>query len=712
MEGRYVTDLKRFFLISAVLFLTAVLILGTGTGFVLRSALEKEAQSRGMDWAHFLESELSKHEGQAAAGNVDAHSHTLNSPEFRQVLTSVFSLGHIFQIDYVSAVCHCEISVTASEVLTFGTPTDEGHNHGTVDSPTAQNSAFSTDTKYRIDTNLVQDIATQHLHRIILQHASSPDLPRAFAEVYHPVQLDGQASYTLRILVNLDEIADQYFNLLLGGIAISLFLIGAIIGYPTYHFLRSQNSQREVNEQAMFLANHDVLTGLHNRNNFQQTIDEMLKLGYENNQSVFLFIFDLNGFKNVNDYYGHDIGDKLLCEFAGLLSDLIPKNGYVARLGGDEFIILIGGIDQDDIDISAVLNLPETLEMRLPKQNQPIKVGISGGVSRYPHDAQTAAELLQAADLALYAAKTGPTGTIVEFTPQMFEGFNHRLTLKDSFRDALTTGQIVPYYQPIMNVQSGVIEGFEALARWNHPEKGVLTPYYFHDIFKDVDLAAALGRFMLEAISVDMALWMDQGVHFGKVALNIVDGDLLDPDFSDRVLQTLKKRNLPTSSFTIEVTENCMFGANRDAFIEQIQVLRNAGCGIALDDFGTGFSSITQLKDLPITTVKVDKSFVDLIETNIDDQCIIKALSGIGVVMDFDLVLEGVETADQLAYLRDNGYTAVQGYYYSKPMPALQLPLYVSLRNKSLDEEPFQDAHSNATQHLEGVQTGIAKLRA
>lgn len=312
---------------------------------------------------------------------------------------------------------------------------------------------------------------------------------------------------------------------------------------------------------------------------------------------------------------------------------------------------------------------------------------IAGGVVKYPHDAQRTSDLMQMADLALYAAKPNRAGEIRAYEPHMKETFLNRLTLREEFRHALEASQLIPYYQPIVNMKTGFVEGLEALARWDHPEKGILTPFVFEDIFEDGELSALLGQQMFEKIADDMETWKAAGVPFVKVGLNVVNGDLKRDDFASSVLDGLNHRGLSPSDLLIEVTENCLFGRDKHGFLAHLKALRHAGCYIALDDFGTGYSSITQLKELPVTAVKIDKSFVKNILENEDDKSIISALLDMGNSMNFKLVLEGLETVDQLTFLKDMGFVLAQGYYYSRPVSAAEIPALIARQNAMFEPD-------------------------
>ncbi len=693
------TELQKF---CATTFLFCLLALGIGylgAQNALEQALKREAQVQGMDWAHYIEEQLPHLDGYVRVdGVVDPYSHP-TVDDFQGLLAGVFNVGHIFQIDYINIHCFCDISLTPEEVglppINFGA--DDAHDHEHDHSAEKKNGNIVTQKrlehvftgtkkhkelpstatgpgKFPIDRAFVANLAAQDSDEIRIIRGQDELLPDTFATVYHPVSSDGKAHYVLRVLVNLDEQGAQYSSVLITGISLSLLLLLAAVGFPTLRYVQIMDRRQEADRRAAYLANYDVLTKLHNRNNFQETMENTLWACQEKNESALLFLFDLNGFKDVNDYFGHDVGDRLLQRFAEMLRQHVPEHGYVARLGGDEFVVVIGGIANNyDIDHTDHLSLPRIVSMPLPHREQTVTATISGGVVQFPRDGQNTSDLMQMADLALYAAKPNRAGEICVYTPEMKENLDRRLNLREEFRQALDCSQILPFYQPIVDMKTGEVDGFEALARWNHPTRGVLTPFVFEEALQDAEISGDLGRLMFAKIARDMATWTRMGVPFNKVALNVVNGDLKREDFAQHILDGLKSHKLDPSCLTIEVTENCLFGNDKETFLRHLQTLRAAGCNIALDDFGTGYSSITQLKELPINIVKIDKSFIEDILENKDDQSIISALRTLGETMRFDLVLEGVETEGQLLHLHDMGFALVQGYYFSRPVPSSQV---------------------------------------
>ncbi len=702
------TELRKFWLTVMFFGALAVACGYVGTRYALEWGLLREAQSRGLDWANHVEKQLFKMNGMTRPdGSIDPNQ-VPDPDEFQELLSDVASVGHIFQFDYINVNCLCHVSLNYQASPDGGEPEfhhpDDGHDHGdntvaiTQTEPVMAGNltkgflkhvirsrkshappkhATSDPLIYHLDRELVHNLLAGTAPNILIREGTSEFQPDAFAETYHVTEAGGEAQYVIRALVDLEDQMTRYKQFLYSATIISALLMVLAVGYPAFRYVRAVQRERKTEKRAAFLANFDVLTQLHNRNHFQETAEDILWTCHEKGHSALLFLFDLNGFKEINDTYGHHAGDEILCEFAKLLTAHVPENGYVARLGGDEFVAMIGGIDGDDISFRDHLDLPNALTMGLGQDNGSVTVGIAGGVTQYPRDAETLAELLQLADLALYAAKPVRSGEIRIFEPALKQAFQDKLSGREDFRDALASGQIVPYYQPIIQLDTGQIIGFEALARWLHPTRGILSPAAFAAALDEDDLSAQLGEVMFDQISSDMRQWQDAGVLFGYVGLNITDGDLKRPNFAQHILDGLAAQALSPNQLALEVTENCLFRISTPGAITELEALNKAGCHIALDDFGTGYSSITQLKEMPVTTVKIDKSFIDHILTNEDDQSIVQAMWDLGQSMKFSLVVEGVETADQVEFLEQMGFAAAQGFYFCRPIPPGDVPAFV-----------------------------------
>ena len=657
-----------------------------GAHLLLHKTLVGEADSHGMDWAHYIEDNLTSLKEDVG---LDAPA---TRTELKTLFNGVFSVGHILQIDYLHRDCgYCMVSFGAHEFQKV----QSGHDDQNHQDHGYQRDEFSRQVRDRsevtppapipIDRQLLDRIIAENGHEIFIHRQHPHDALGTFAEVFHPVESDTGTVYVLRVLVDLQEQDNIFRDLLTTGVLVSLLLLTIVIGVPTQQLIRSLQKQAAADKEAAFFANHDVLTSLPNRNSFQENAQDMIWQCRHDGREMALYLFDLNGFKEVNDYYGHNVGDNLLCAFATLLMDVAPEDAFIARLGGDEFVVAtFGPVASGD----NFLGMPKHVEFQMPDSQTLVRAGISGGVAQFPKDGENLNDLMQSADLALYSAKSIAGGSIRAFEPGLRDAFFNRLNIINEFRTAVKQGQIEPFYQPIADIQTGRIAGFEALARWRHPDRGVLTPYHFTEALNDNLISAAVGKAMLIAVVSDMVEWSNQGVDFGKVAINVSTGDLKSATYAADVLERLETAEIAPGALTLEVTENCLFGKEKHRFIEHLETLKAAGCNIALDDFGTGYSSITQLKDIPISVVKIDKSFVDSIASDKSDQAIISALRDMGRLMSFDLIVEGVETEIQASYFKENGYKLAQGYLYGKPVPFHDVPAVIErLEGRGQDEK-------------------------
>lgn len=689
-----------------------------GIQYAVRALLVQHAHSTGMDWAHHIEARTPT---LGALVSSDPGSELKKAPaavEFTRMINSMLSVGNIYQVDVINPDCYCDISFGTYAAKKSGKVGVEPHSHnhshanGGYHHPHAKahlkgvsnatavppegairhvfentsnhqpHSLFGDQqNRFPLDRALTQNIAKNLAHEIYLHRSDTFNQPARFAEVYHPVSADGELSYILRIMVDLEAESARFTSTMYTGFGVFLLLLLGAFAYPAGKYLHTSKRQREADKRAYFLANYDVMTNVRNRNAFHEEVSEVLQSCRAKGQSAAIFLFELDKFKEVNDLHSHQVGDQVICALADKLKKTAPDGCLVARLGGDEFSVVIDGLNSTDVEPTKIMDVPTAIRVGIDDNRQIIEVGISTGIVEFPRDGECLEELMHRVDMALRSAKSVGGAVTVEYDAQMSIDFHERLNLRDDFMRALENSQIVPFYQPLVNMESGQIEGFEALARWDHPTKGILTPFVFGELLSELEFGALVGSTMLKKVVQDMKLWKSNSVAFESIGLNVGEGDLLQPAFALNVVSELVQNGLQPRNLAIEVTETCMFGSNSEVFINQLEHLRTAGCKIALDDFGTGFSSITQIKQLPCTAVKIDKSFVDQVVKDHADQSIIKSLLELGKQLGFKLVLEGVETIDQLDLLRSLGCNIAQGYHYSRPVPGSDVPALVKRLN-------------------------------
>jgi diguanylate cyclase (GGDEF)-like protein/PAS domain S-box-containing protein len=431
--------------------------------------------------------------------------------------------------------------------------------------------------------------------------------------------------------------------------------------------------RKAAEEEVWRTANHDSLTGLPNRVLFQRCLEQALSAARQRGTSVSLLLIDLDDFKDVNDTLGHDAGDTLLRETAIRLSMMVREQDMVARLGGDEFAVLV----LEPLTLSHATNLAESI---LKKLRQPFTYAgrmlvsrASIGVAAFPDHDFASAELMKDADIALYRAKAEGRDRVVTYSPEMRRMTEQRLALGRDMREAISRNQIVPFYQPKVCLSTGRVVGLEALARWMHPDRGVLTPAIFGAVFDDPELATAIGKRLIGKIVSDMRRWLDGGINFGRVAFNLSSVEFNQPDLADEVLRILNLAKVPAKHLEIEVTEKVLLDGRSGLVADTLEKFHRQGVRIALDDFGTGYASLTHLKRFPVDHIKIDHSFITDLEQDQDDAAIVAALVSLGGSLGLQVTAEGVETEGQVWRLREMGCHNAQGHFYAKPMAASQV---------------------------------------
>ncbi|WP_457108579.1 diguanylate cyclase domain-containing protein [Methylobacterium sp. P5_C11] len=427
-------------------------------------------------------------------------------------------------------------------------------------------------------------------------------------------------------------------------------------------------------EDAWRTANHDALTGLPNRRLFHQRLEQALAAAERGSTSVSLLLFDLDTLRDVNDTLGHDAGDAVLSEAASRLGEGLRTTDTVARLGGDEFAIVL----TEPLHLTHAASYAETLLERLRQpftyRGHALTCKASVGLAAFPDHHRETRDLLKDADIALFRAKAQGRNRSVVFAPEMRAQTERRVSIAAEMRVAIDAGQIVPFYQPKVCFSTGAIIGFEALARWQHPEKGLLTPGYFGSAFEDPELATAIGDSILRQVTADMRAWNERGLGFGRVAVNFASAEFRKPDLAGGILAALSASQVPASQFEVEVTETVFLGHGSEAVPGTLQRLHDSGVLISLDDFGTGFASLTHLKQFPVDHIKVDQSFVRDVERSAEDAAIVAAVIGLGRSLGMKVTAEGVETHGQAEHLVALGCDYAQGYLYAKPMAGSRVP--------------------------------------
>ncbi|HEY8563961.1 MAG TPA: EAL domain-containing protein [Beijerinckiaceae bacterium] len=444
-----------------------------------------------------------------------------------------------------------------------------------------------------------------------------------------------------------------------------------------YGILKDITEHHAAEQRLWSIANKDALTGLPNRSLFQTRLEEGLRTASASGTRLGLIIVDIDKFKEVNDSLGHDAGDALLRLVAERLRACVPQDSTVARLGGDEFGIIVP--DLDDLDHAQMLAEFIIARLRAPAMHGDARLTCraSVGVAVHPDHDASPAELLKSADLALYAAKSAGRDGFVVYEPAMRARMQRRVAVLNQARDALAEDRILPYYQPKVALDTGRVMGFEALLRWRHPTDGLKRPATIAEAFEDPELAVEVGRRMLDRVVADMRGWLDRGVPFGTVALNVSAAEFSRSNFAERVLNRLAAAGIGADRLEVEVTETVFLGQGAEAVGLALQNLDAHRVAVSLDDFGTGYASLTHLKQFPVRWLKIDRSFIKDIEHDGNAAAIVHAVISLGQSLGIGLVAEGIETQGQLEFLRRRRCDLGQGYLIGKPMVGSRVPHFV-----------------------------------
>ena len=427
------------------------------------------------------------------------------------------------------------------------------------------------------------------------------------------------------------------------------------------------------------MAHHDALTGLPNRLLFREKLEEALGHAMHGAHSHVLCL-DLDHFKDVNDALGHPVGDKLLQQVSTRLKQSIDSADTVARLGGDEFAIIQRGAELRQSSELAQC-LIETLSAPYDIDGHQVVIGCSVGIAIAPNDGDDPVALLKAADLALYRAKTNGRGTFQFYEAEMDARLQARRVLELDLRNALANEEFEVYYQPQINLDRNRISGFEALLRWNHPERGIVSPAVFIPVAEEIGLIGRIGAWVLKAACSEAMTWPDDI----KVAVNLSPAQFKSRTLILDVTSALGVSGLRASRLELEITESVML-QDTEAVLMTLRQIQDLGVRISMDDFGTGYSSLSYLRKFPFDKIKIDQSFVRDLSERADSAAIVKAVATMSASLGMDTTAEGVETLEQLERVRLEGCTEVQGYFYSKPRPAREVPdLIASLSGAAPD---------------------------
>jgi diguanylate cyclase (GGDEF)-like protein len=440
-----------------------------------------------------------------------------------------------------------------------------------------------------------------------------------------------------------------------GGIAISL-----------RNITQAKKSQERLN----YLAYFDDLTGLPNRALFSDRISQAIADAHRHNRLVGLMFMDIDHFKNINDTFGHIAGDSLLQAVGERLKAFFREDDTVARFGGDEFAVVLADMSNVDDMTLVVQKILHLFKESLTIFGNEMFVTFSIGITIYPFDDSDIQNLLQNADAAMYQAKALGRNNYQFYSAEMTVHAKKRMELEIGLRNALKQEQFVLYYQPQLDLKSGKIIGMEALIRWQHPEKGMISPADFIPVAEDTGLIVPIGAWVLRTACVQAKAWQDQGLPNLLIAVNLSSRQFKQGQLLQEVMAVLDETGLDPHFLELEMTESLLMDGSNSDVLSTLNEFKKLGITLAIDDFGTGYSSLSYLKRFPIDKLKIDQSFVCDVISDPEDASLVKAIIAIARSLKLKVIAEGVETEDQLNFMRRHDCDQMQGYYFSQPLPA------------------------------------------
>ncbi len=442
----------------------------------------------------------------------------------------------------------------------------------------------------------------------------------------------------------------------------------------------SKEQAESVANRMEYHAHHDALTGLPNRILLNDRITSELAHARRQQTNAALLFLDLDRFKIINDSLGHAVGDQLLRVISRRLNNCVREEDTVARLGGDEFMVLLPRISGSADAGRIAKKIIECLVDPISCNGHELHITTSIGISIFPYDGTDAETLIKHADISMYRAKELGRNKAIYYTAEMNAGSRKQLAMETNLRKAVERNQLRLFYQPKVDINRNMIVGVEALLRWKHPTMGFISPLDFIPVAEDSGLIIPIGEWVLNTAFRQLKQWHNTGFTGLTVAVNLSSAQLSRPGFEDVVAQALGEAGLDARMTELEVTENVAM-ENIDSAITVLDRLKCMGISIAMDDFGTGYSSLNYLRRLPIDIVKIDKSFVSEIPDSTDDVTIAQAIIAMAQSLKLSLVVEGVENVRQLNFFRQQGVNIVQGYLFSKPVPASELLRMLEAQN-------------------------------
>ena len=426
--------------------------------------------------------------------------------------------------------------------------------------------------------------------------------------------------------------------------------------------------QVEIEERFRYLATHDSLTELPNRVLFNDRLEHALSHARRAKTLLAVMFLDLDGFKSFNDAFDHERGDELLAMVARRLEGCVRASDTVARVGGDEFVILLEKLNSADDAIPVTKKILEVIAEPFTIQELEAIITASVGISVFPENGETPSALLQRSDAAMYRAKQQGKNRFEFFSPEMLARSLDRLKLIGEMNHALERDQFVLHYQPQVSIETGLIVGFEALIRWNHPEHGLVSPEVFIPLAEETGLIQDIGAWVIRTACRQLKVWQDLGLTLVKVGVNLSERQLKTDEIVDLVQEILEENQVPPNMLELEFTENIIY-QNLGEFMERFEKIKLIGVQIAIDDFGSGYTSLNQLSRFPFDTLKIDQAFISSPMVDTKDAVVVSGIISIARDLGMKVIAEGVETREQLVFYELQSCSVIQGWYFHKSLP-------------------------------------------
>jgi diguanylate cyclase (GGDEF)-like protein/PAS domain S-box-containing protein len=465
---------------------------------------------------------------------------------------------------------------------------------------------------------------------------------------------------------------------------------------------RAESKLLEKQQQLDHLAHHDHLTGLPNRLHLAASLPGLIDEAQISGSMLAVLFLDLDRFKHINDSRGHDTGDKLLKTVAQRVRATVRSHDLVVRMGGDEFVVILRDVNGTATVSDTSARITQALSAPMVVDGRTLVTTVSIGVSLYPRDGSDMGELLRHADTAMYQAKDKGRNNFQMFSPAMDKRLKERIAIESSLRTALQSRQLEVHYQPIVEIETQHVVALEALLRWKHPSHGYVRPERFVPIAEEAGLIVPIGEFVLQRTLEDMTQWRQSGGQLVPVAINVSAVQLQRSNLAEAISRLTKQYGLEPAMLQVELTESAVFERRetraREASQDAVGRLRELGVHIAIDDFGTGYSSLSYLKRWRVDTLKIDRSFVRDLVTDMSDLAIVSAIIAMARHLHIKVVAEGIEGWPQLEKVRQLGCTYAQGFLFARPMPADKCLAYLSGQPLDLTERlPVLDLESTGS---------------